>query len=145
MILSFSGVVERRVEINCYSYFFPSFADLLCLGGLTQLCKRPSPSLIGREKKKPRQVQSESATPNQRPKQDRTRQQMSTAAQDSGAHVLNDSSRITAPSSRFFFTDKIRKPFPIEWCKELPPHDRSFGYRGLSTVSLDYVGVSIIQ
>ena len=71
---------------------------------------------------------------NQRLKQDRTWQQISTAAQDSGAHVLYDFSRITAPSPIFLFTDKIRKPFPIEWCKELPPHDRSFGYRGLSNL-----------
>ena len=128
LIVSFGGARKTRVEISYFLYFFLSFADLLCLGGLTQSCKRPSPSLIGREKKKPRHVQSESATPNQRPKQDRTRQQMSTAAQDSGAHAPNDFSQITAPSSRFFFTDKIRKPFPIEWCKEL----RSFGYRVLS-------------
>ena len=76
---------------------------------------------------------------NQRLKQDRTWQQISTAAQDSGAHVLYDFSRITAPSPIFLFTDKIRKPFPIEWCKELPPHDRSFGYRGLSTFLLQDV------
>ena len=136
MILSFGRARKTRVEINYFLYFFLSFADLLCLGGLTQLCKRPSSSLIGREKKKPRHVQSESAMSNQRLKQDRMWQQMSTAAQDSGAHVLGDLSRITAPSSIFLFTDKIRKPFPIEWCKELPPHDRSFGYRGLSTTSV---------
>ena len=99
------------------------------------MCKRPNSALIGSEKKKPRHIQSEIAMSTQLLKQDRMRQQMSTAAQDSGAHVFNDFSRITAPSSIFFFTDRIRKPFPIEWCKELPPHDRSFGYRRLSTLN----------
>ena len=132
LILSFGRARKTRAEINYYLYFSPSFADLLCLGGWTQLCKRPNSALIGSEKKKPRHIQSEIAMSTQLLKQDRMRQQMSTAAQDSGAHVFNDFSRITAPSSIFFFTDRIRKPFPIEWCKELPPHDRSFGYRGLS-------------
>ena len=132
LILSFVGARKTRVGVNYYSYFFLSFADLLCLGGWAQLCKRPNSALIGWEKKKPRRVQSEIAMFNQRLKQDRTWQQISTAAQDSGAHVLYDFSRITAPSPIFLFTDKIRKPFPIEWCKELPPHHRSFGYRGLS-------------
>ena len=132
LILSFGGARKTRVEINYFLYFFFSFADLLCLGGWAQLCKGPNSALIGWEKKKPRQVQSEIAVSGQRLKQDRMWPQMSTAAQDSGAHVLGDLSRITAPSSIFLFTDKIRKPFPIEWFKELPPHDRSFGYRGLS-------------
>ena len=133
LMLSFGRARKKLVEINYYLYFFLSFANLLCLGGWTQLCKRPNSALIGWEKKKPRQVQSEIAVSGQHLKQDRMWRQMSTAARDSGAHVLNDFFRITAPSSRFFFTDKIRKPFPIEWCKELPPHDRRFGYRGFST------------
>ena len=98
LIVSFGGARKTRVKINYYLYFFLSFADLLCLGGLTQLCKRPNSALIGWEKKKPRYVQSETAMSNQRLKQDRTRQQTSTSAQDSGAHILNDFSRITAPS-----------------------------------------------
>ena len=61
------------------------------------------------------------------------RQQFATDTQDSGAHVLNDFSRITAPSLIFFFTDKIRKPFLIEWCRELPPHDRSFPSAAIAT------------
>ena len=133
LILSFGRARKMRAEINYYLYFSPSFADLLCLVGWTQLCKRPNPALIGREKRKPRHVQSEIATPGRHLKQDRTWQQISTAAHDSGAHILYDSPRITAPSSIFLFPDKIRKPSPIEWCKELPPHDRSFGYRGLSS------------
>ena len=59
LILNFSGVVERRVEINYYLYFFPSFADLLCLGGKNTIVQRPDSALIGREKNKPCLVQSE--------------------------------------------------------------------------------------
>ena len=145
LMLSFGRARKKLVEINYYLYFFLSFAELLCLGGLRQLCKRPNSALIGWEKKKPRRVQSEIAMFNQRLKQDRTWQQISTAAQDSGAHVLYDFSRITAPSSIFLFTDKIRKPFPIEWCKELPPHDRSFGYRGLSTSKYERVYLTLVS
>ena len=132
LILSFGRERKTRAKINYYLYFAPSFADLLCLGGWAQLCESSNPALIGREKKKPRHVQSEIATPNQSLKRDRMWRQLSAAARDSGAHILNDSPRITAPSLIFLFTAKIRKPSPIEWCKELPPHDRSFGYRGLS-------------
>ena len=50
LILSFRGARKKRVEINYYSYFSPPFADLLCLVGWTQLCKRPNSALIGWEK-----------------------------------------------------------------------------------------------
>ena len=63
LILNFGREWKRRVKIDYYLYFFPSFADLLCLGGKTQVCKRPDSALIGREKDKPHFVQSEIATP----------------------------------------------------------------------------------
>ena len=102
LILSFGRARKTRVEINYFLYFFLSFADLLCLGGWTQLCKRPNSALIGWEEIKSRHVQSEIAMSTQRLNQDWMRQQISTSAQDSGAHIFNDFFRITAPSSIFF-------------------------------------------
>ena len=59
LILNFGREWKGRVEINCFLYFFPSFADLLCLGGKNTIVQRPDSALIGREKNKPRLVQSE--------------------------------------------------------------------------------------
>ena len=61
------------------------------------------------------------------------RPQVATDASEPGALFLNYFYRIKAPTSIIASLFEIGESFPIEWCQELPPSDRSFGYRGLST------------
>ena len=63
------------------------------------------------------------------------RPQVPTDASEPGALFLNYFYRIKAPTSIIASLFEIGEPFPIEWCQELPPSDRSFGYRGLSRVA----------
>ena len=62
------------------------------------------------------------------------RPQVPTDASEPGALFLNYFYRIKAPTSIIASLFEIGESFPIEWCQELPPSDRSFGYRGLSIV-----------
>ena len=67
-------------------------------------------------------------------KHERMRPQVPTVVREPGALFLNYFYRIKAPTSIIVYLYEIGEPFPIEWCQELPPSDRSFGYRGLSIV-----------